>query len=198
MPYYGSTKKLIYFAQVRSVQSLIQRMTRHHVLTLMGFNHNAKSILLRVEATVKIFASNLIWRYATVTRRMITSKCVTVVAKIKRPKSKRFITRRCYYFCRCQPVHIWANELNEIDEELKTILEKPVIMKNNSVCHVGLCQHKFDPNENKNVTRCIVNIGDTPSLSNILEYFQPEKFKDLVKNNITGAIMIFSLMLWVS
>ncbi|CBY24616.1 unnamed protein product [Oikopleura dioica] len=98
---------------------------------------------------------------------------------------------------KCQPVHIWANELNEIDEELKTILEKPVIMKNNSVCHVGLCQHKFDPNENKNVTRCIVNIGDTPSLSNILEYFQPEKFKDLVKNNITGAIMIFSLMLWV-
>jgi hypothetical protein len=66
------------------------------------------------------------------------------------------------------------------------------------VCHVGLCQHKFDPNENKNVTRCIVNIGDTPSLSNILEYFQPEKFKDLVKNNITGAIMIFSGLLWVS
>ena len=71
-------------------------------------------------------------------------------------------------------------------------------MKNNSVCHVGLCQHQFDINENKNITRCIVNIGDTPSLSNILEYFQPEKFKDLVKNNITGAIMIFSLMLWVS
>ena len=173
-------------------------MTGRRVLTLMGFNHSAKLILTRVEATAKIFASNLIWRYATVTRKTITSKCVTVAAKTKITKRNFCITRRWFDICRCQPVHIWANELDEIDEELKTILERPVIMKNNSVCYVGLCQHKFDPNENKNVTRCIVNIGDTPSLSNILEYFQPEKFKDLVKNNITGAIMIFSLMLWVS
>lgn len=93
----------------------------------------------------------------------------------------------------CQPVHRWAVALNKTDISLK----EPIIMKNNSVCYVGMCRQMFDENANKNVTRCIVNTGDGLSLGNLLEYFQPAKFKDLVKNNITGAIMIFSLMLWV-
>ena len=34
--------------------------------------------------------------------------------------------------------------------------------------------------------------------NSVFDYLQPSKFKVLVRNNITGAIMIFSIMLWVS
>jgi hypothetical protein len=72
-----------------------------------------------------------------------------------------------------------------------------IVLKNNSVCKVGNCREEIDDNGDS-TTYCKKNLMDLMEhFNSVFDYFQPSRFKILVENNITGAIMIFSIIVWV-
>ena len=87
------------------------------------------------------------------------------------------------------PAHVWDSDMEKI------------VLKNNSICATGSCREETeDDKEGSEATiRCKKNQMDMMEhFNSVFEYLQPSKFKVLVRNNITGAIMIFSIILWVS
>ena len=97
---------------------------------------------------------------------------------------------------RCKPAHEWAKE-----KHLSDFMDK-IVLKNNSICKIGNCRIEEDEDSDGQTietTRCKKNQMDMMEHWNsVFEFLQPSKFKVLVQDNITGAIMIFSLILWVS
>ena len=74
---------------------------------------------------------------------------------------------------------------------------EPIVLKNNAICNAGNCLEEKD-DKGVSVTRCKKNQMDMMEhFNSVFDYLQPSKFKVLVRNNITGAIMIFSIMVWV-
>lgn len=101
-------------------------------------------------------------------------------------------------FSSCLPAHQWLNKYTDQAEE-----QKPFWMPINSSCYLGICQTKKtdkEDQENEEITECKktqeIDIFDL--VNSVWVYLKPSEFAQFAKNNIVGAVMIFSAIFWVS
>lgn len=97
----------------------------------------------------------------------------------------------------CLPAHQWLNKYTDQAEE-----QKPFWMPINSSCYLGICQTKKTDKEdleNEEITECKktqeIDIFDL--VNSVWVYLKPSEFAQFAKNNIVGAVMIFSAIFWV-
>ena len=89
---------------------------------------------------------------------------------------------------RCRPAHIW-------EEELKGSSEGETWMSVNATCAYGNCELDKKQDKIKCKKRQDVDVMDI--VHSVWSYLQPHRFSTFAKNNIVGAVMIFSAIFWV-
>ena len=90
---------------------------------------------------------------------------------------------------RCRPAHIW-------EEELKGSTEGETWLSVNATCAYGNCELDKKQDKVKCKKRQDVDVMDI--VHSVWSYLQPHRFSTFAKNNIVGAVMIFSAIFWVS
>ena len=92
---------------------------------------------------------------------------------------------------RCKPAHKWRN----------TSDETPIWLKENVPCAYGICVEADEKTKaEKQEMRICIRVVDSDMfdyIQSIWSYLQPSEFKTFARNNIVGAIMIFSAIFWV-
>ena len=89
---------------------------------------------------------------------------------------------------RCRPAHIW-------EEELKGSTEGETWLSVNATCAYGNCELDKKQDKVKCKKRQDVDVMDI--VHSVWSYLQPSRFSTFAKNNIVGAVMIFSAIFWV-
>jgi len=88
----------------------------------------------------------------------------------------------------CQPAHIW-------EEELKGSTEGETWLSVNATCAYGNCELDKKQDKVKCKKRQDVDVMDI--VHSVWSYLQPHRFSTFAKNNIVGAVMIFSAIFWI-
>jgi hypothetical protein len=96
---------------------------------------------------------------------------------------------------RCKPAHQWEYEFSGN----KT---PPIWLPVNVPCAYGLCVEPDEKGKGKNlneklICKRVVDSDMFDYIQSIWSYLQPSEFKTFARNNIVGAIMIFSAIFWI-